>query len=139
MSTADPNFVVRAMRIEEVELLRSWAAAEEWNPGLHTGPCFFATDPGGFFVGELAGRPVSCISCAAYDASFDFVGLYIVRPVFRGRGYGLQSWRAGVAHLGARHGGLGRVRAQQGNYEQSGVAVAHDPIRYPGQRGAPSL
>lgn len=46
MSTADPNFVVRAMRIEEVELLRSWAAAEEWNPGLHTGPCFFATDPG---------------------------------------------------------------------------------------------
>jgi hypothetical protein len=53
MRTAESNFIVRLMRPEEVEILRTWASAEGWNPGLHTGPCFFATDPGGFFVGEL--------------------------------------------------------------------------------------
>jgi hypothetical protein len=38
----------------------------------------------------------------AYDGSFGFVGQYIVQPEFRGRGYGLQSWRAGMAKVAAR-------------------------------------
>src|SRR5262249_12906669 len=138
MRTADPNFSVRRMRPEEVESLRTWAAAEGWNPGLHTGPCFFAADPGGFFVGQLEGRPVSCISCVAYDASFGFVGLYIVHPEFRGRGYGLQTWRAGMAHLGTRNVGLDGVLAQQSNYRRSGFAVAHNHIRYRGEGGGPT-
>jgi hypothetical protein len=135
MGTADPNFVVRGMRPEEVDLLQSWATAEGWNPGLHTGPCFFAADPGGFFVGEFAGQPVSCISCVAYDGPFGFVGLYLVRPDFRGRGYGLKTWRAGLAHLGERNVGLDAVLAQQGNYERSGFAVAHYHTRYQGEGG----
>jgi hypothetical protein len=123
------------MRADEVEMIRTWATAEGWNPGLHTGPCFFATDPEGFFVGELDGRAVSCISCVAYDDSFGFLGLYIVRPEFRGRGYGLQTWRAGMAHLGTRNVGLDGVPAQQNNYKRSGFAVAHDHIRYHGEGG----
>jgi hypothetical protein len=138
MRTADPNFIVRRMRPHEVELTRTWATAEGWNPGLHTGPCFFATDPGRFFVGELDGQPVSCISCVAHDASFGFLGLYIVKPEFRGRGYGLETWRTGMAHLGTRNVGLDAVRAQQGNYERSGFAVAHDHVRYRGEGGGPS-
>jgi hypothetical protein len=43
MSAADPNFIVRAMRPEEVEQVRTWEIAEGWNPGIHHGPCFFAT------------------------------------------------------------------------------------------------
>jgi hypothetical protein len=138
MRTADPNFIVRRMRPEEVELLRSWATAEGWNPGLHTGPCFFATDPEGFFVGALDGQPVACISCVAYDNAFGFVGLYIVKPEFRGRGYGLQTWRAGMAHLGTRNVGLDGVLAQQRNYQRSGFAVAREHIRYQGEGGGPS-
>src|SRR5262249_18354748 len=135
MRTADPNFIVRLMRPDEVELVRTWAAAQGWNPGLHTGPCFFATDPWGCFVGKLDGQPISCISCVAYDRSFGFVGLYIVRPEFRGRGYGLQTWRVGMAHLGTRNVGLDGVRAQQNTYERSGFAVAHGHIRYRGEGG----
>ena len=138
MSAADPNFIVRAMRPEDVELTRTWAAAEGWNPGIHHGPCFFATDPGGFFIGELDGRPVSCISCVAYDDSFGFVGQYIVERGFRGRGYGVRTWRAGIAHLGARNVGLDGVLAQRGNYERSGFAVAHHHIRYRGVGGGRS-
>jgi hypothetical protein len=138
MRTADPNFLVRGMRPEEVELTRTWATAEGWNPGLHTGPCLFATDPGGFFVGEFEGQPVSCISCVAYDDAFGFLGLYIVKPEFRGRGYGLQTWRAGMAHLGTRNVGLDGVLAQQGNYNRSGFAFAHHHIRYQGEGGGRS-
>jgi hypothetical protein len=138
MCTADANFIVRRMRAEEVELIRTWANAEGWNPGLHTGPCFFAADPGGFVVGELDGQPISCISCVAYDDSYGFVGLYIVQPQFRGRGYGLLTWRAGIAHLGTRNVGLDGVLAQQRNYERSGFAVAHYDIRYRGEGGGHS-
>jgi hypothetical protein len=112
MHTPEPNFIVRVMLPEEVEMIRTWSTAEGWNPGLHHGPCFFASDPEGFFVGELEGRPISCISCVAYDDSFGFLGLYIVRPEFRGRGYGLRTWRVGMARLGERNVGLDGVPAQ---------------------------
>jgi hypothetical protein len=112
------------MRPDEVGMIRAWADAEGRGPGLHTGACFFATDPAGFFIGELGGRPISSISCMAYDGSFDFVGLYIVRPEFRGRGYGLQTRGAGLARLGGRNVGLDGVVAQQANYERSGLGAA---------------
>jgi hypothetical protein len=132
MRTAEPNFIVRKMRPREVWMVRTWSEAEGWNPGLHDGPCFFATDPGGFFIGELDGRPVSCISCVAYDDSFGFVGQYIVKPEFRGQGYGVRTWLAGMAHLRTRNVGLDAVLAQQSNYERSGFAFAHHHIRYQG-------
>jgi hypothetical protein len=52
MRTADSSFIVRKMRPDEVELMQDWATTEGWNPGLHTSPCFFATDPGGFYPTE---------------------------------------------------------------------------------------
>ena len=61
--------------------------------------------PGGVDPG---GEPVACLSCVAYDDSFRFAGHYIVRPEFRGQGYGIQVWRAGMAHLGTRDVGLNR-------------------------------
>jgi len=135
MRKADADFVVRVMQSDEVDLIRTWATAEGWNPGLHDGPGFFATDPGGFFVGELDGEPVSCISCVAYDESFGFLGQYIVKPEYRGRGYGIHTWRAGMGHLGTRNVGLDGVLAQQRNYEQSGFTFAHQHIRYLGEGG----
>jgi ribosomal protein S18 acetylase RimI-like enzyme len=133
MPGAESTFVVRRMRPEEIEIVRSWAAAEGWNPGLEDGPCFFATDPAGFFVGELDGQLISSVSCVAYDETFSFLGLYIVKPEFRGQGFGLQTWRAGMERAGARNVGLDGVLAQQSNYERSGFAVAHQHLRYRGE------
>jgi ribosomal protein S18 acetylase RimI-like enzyme len=131
------GFTVRRMTRGEVDLIRDWATAEGWNPGLHDAGCFHGTDPDGFFLGELGGEPVACISCVAYDDSFGFLGQYIVRPGFRGRGYGVQVWRAGMTHLGARNVGLDGVLAQVGNYERSGFTFAHHHIRYQGSGGGP--
>ena len=138
MRTADPNFCVRVIRPTEIEVIRAWATAEGWNPGLHDGPCFCATDPGGFFVGELDGQPISCISCVAYDDSFGFLGQYIVKPEVRGHGHGIRTWQAGMAHLGTRNVGLDGVLVQQSNYERSGFSFAHHHIRYQGEGGGRS-
>jgi hypothetical protein len=122
------------MRRGEFALTRDWAA-EGWNPGLHDAACFYETDPDGFFLAELDGEPIACLSCVAYDDSFGFVGLYIVRPEFRGQEYGIQVWRAGIAHLETRNVGLDGVLAQVGNYERSGFARAYYHLRYQGRGG----
>jgi hypothetical protein len=130
-----PGYAVRRLQRGEVSLTRDWAAAEGWNPGLHDAVCFYETDPDGFFLGELDGEPIACLSCVAYDDTFGFVGHYIVRPEFRGQGYGIQIWRAGMAYLGARHVGLDGVLAQVGKYERSGFALAYHHLRYQGRGG----
>lgn len=122
------SFSIRLMRLDEASLLRAWVQSEGWNPGLHDAACFLAADPGGFFVGELDGEPVSCISCVAYDG-FGFVGHYIVHPAHRGGGYGWQTWQAGLARLSGRNVALDGVLAQQENYAKSGFQFAHYHIR----------
>ncbi len=84
---------IRRMTRDEVEFAIDLAAEEGWNPGIHDGRCFYATDPNGFFVGELDGELVGSISAVAYDDSFGFIGLYIVKPEFRGKGIGTRLGR----------------------------------------------
>jgi ribosomal protein S18 acetylase RimI-like enzyme len=129
------TFAVRRMRAEELETIRTWANQEGWNPGVHDAAAFFAADPQGFFVGELDGKPVSCISCVGYDDGFGFLGQYIVHPAARGRGFGVRTWAAGMAHLGGRNVGLDGVLNQQSNYERSGFRFAHQHIRHEGTGG----
>lgn len=123
---------IRRMTRAEVDLAIEWAAAEGWNPGLHDAQCFHATDPDGFLIAYLGSEPVGCISVVAYDDRFGFLGLYIVRPEFRGKAYGLQLWKAGMAYLGERNVGLDGVVAQQANYRKSGFRLAYNNMRYEG-------
>src|SRR5690606_9900185 len=103
---------IRALTRDEMSLPIEWAALEGWNPGLHDADCFYAADPDGFLVGELDGEPVGCISAVKYGSEFGFIGLYIVRPEFRGRGFGMQLWRAAMERLAGRNVGLDGVVAQ---------------------------
>ena len=127
-------FHVRAMRPEEIELAADWAAREGWNPGLADPGCFATADPGGFLLGELGETPAAIISVINYDASFAFLGFYIVRPDRRGRGYGWRIWQAGIAHAASRTIGLDGVLAQQENYKKSGFVLAYRNVRFGGLR-----
>ena len=109
-----------------------WAAAEGWNPGLHDPACFSTADPAGFFVGVWRGEPVACISAVAYDERFGFIGLYIVKPGFRGKGFGIRTRQHGMRYLGDRNIGP-MVSAQQANYRKSGFELAYRNIRYEGR------
>ena len=72
------------------------------------------------------------VSCVNYDASFSFLGFYIVRADLRGKGYGLRIWNAAIAHAGPRVIGLDGVVAQQDNYRKSGFQLAYANVRYGG-------
>jgi GNAT superfamily N-acetyltransferase len=123
---------IRLMKQRELPLAIEWAAREGWNPGLNDAACFYTADPGGFLVGELAGEPVGCISAVSYGGEFGFIGLYIVRPEFRGRGFGMQLWRAAMERLAGINVGLDGVVAQQANYAKSGFRLAYRNVRYRG-------
>jgi ribosomal protein S18 acetylase RimI-like enzyme len=127
--------IVRVMTRAEVDLALDWAAGEGWNPGLHDAPCFYALDPHGFLIGLVHGKVVGCISAAAYDDQFGFIGLYIVKPEYRAKGYGIRIFRAGMKYLGQRNIGLDAVLAQQSNYEKSGFKAVYRNIRLAGAGG----
>ena len=105
---------------------------EGWNPGKFDQDAFYSADPHGFFLGLLDGVPIGSVSGVAYDDQFGFIGIYIVRPPYRGRGYGLQLFNAARAYLGERIIGLDGVVAQQENYRKAGFEFAYRNVRYSG-------
>lgn len=129
------NYLIRPMARDEVQLAVNWAAAEGWNPGLHDATSYYAADRNGFLVGVLDGEPVATISVVRYGEGFGFLGFYIVAPPYRGRGYGMRIWQAGLAYLAGRNVGLDGVVDQQDNYRKSGFQLAYRNVRYEGVGG----
>ncbi|GAX41359.1 N-acetyltransferase GCN5 [Tolypothrix sp. NIES-4075] len=93
---------IRQMTPKDVQLALNWAAAEGWNPGINDAIAFHATDPTGFLIGEVNNEPIACISAVCYDATFGFIGLYIVKNKWRQQGYGTQIWQAAWQQLNLR-------------------------------------
>ena len=129
------SYTIRTMTRQEINIAIDWAAEEGWNPGLHDADCFYAADPGGFLVGLLGDEPIATISVVKFGNSFGFLGFYIVKPEYRGKGYGIKIWNAGLASLSGRTIGLDGVVAQQDNYKKSGFALAYSNVRYQGTGG----
>ena len=88
---------LRLMTKPEVDRLVGWAAEEGWNPGLHDADVFWQTDPEGFIAAEIDGELIGGGSITSYGGEFGFMGLFIVRPEFRGHGFGSRLWHARVA------------------------------------------
>lgn len=123
---------VRTMTRADLETVLGWARDEGWNPGLDDAPAFLAADPGGFLLGAVEGEAVAAVSVVRHAPDVGFLGLYLCRPGWRGRGFGLALWRAGMARLEGACVGLDGVVAQQANYRRSGFVLAHRNIRWAG-------
>ena len=117
----------------EVETLVSWAGDEGWNPGLGDAAAFYAADPDGFLGAFVDGEMAGGISAVAYGETFGFIGLYIVRPEYRGRGLGRAVWDAGMKRLEGRTIGLDGVPEQQANYRSMGFVPAYESVRLTGR------
>ena len=119
------RFDIRPMRLAGLETALGWARAEGWDPGYDDAAAFHAADPGGFLMGWIGTVAVACISVVKYGEDFAFLGLYIVRPEHRSKGYGKAIWDAGIASAVGRVIGLDGVLAQQDNYRKSGFERAY--------------
>jgi GNAT superfamily N-acetyltransferase len=124
------DIVIREMSESEVDRALDWAAAEGWNPGLYDAESFYAVDPQGFFIAERAGEPLGCVSAVAYDESFGYVGLFIVRPPYRGQGVGLRLLDVALRHVQGRNVGLDAAIDLQQTYARYGFTFAYRNIRH---------
>jgi ribosomal protein S18 acetylase RimI-like enzyme len=129
---SQPDMKISVMRRHELDIAIDWAAQEGWNPGLHDADCFHAADAKGFLIGYLGNEPIATISAVKYGDAFGFIGFYIVKPQYRGTGYGIQLWNAALVCLNGCTIGLDGVLVQQANYEKSGFTLAYRNIRYQG-------
>lgn len=130
------EFTIRRALPEDMDYVMRLIANEGWNPGLADGQCFYAADADGFWIGELAGKPMGCVSGVRYRNSeakdFGFIGCYIVEPEMRGHIYSAQLGRHAMAQLADCNVGIDGVLAQQEHYRHFGFELAHRNLRYMG-------
>ncbi len=127
---------IHQMQLPDVQLALDWALLEGWNPGINDARAFYAADKAGFFIGKLNEKPVGCVSIVCYDATFAFIGLYIVKPEYRGQGYGTQIWQNAWQKMNERLDlnrcsvGLDGVVEREKTYRDIGFIPAYRHIRH---------
>jgi predicted N-acetyltransferase YhbS len=129
-------YQIRTMSYAEISFALHWADQEGWNPGISDHQSFYAADEQGFWVGLLNYEPIACISAVKYGSDFGFIGFYIVKPPYRGQGYGLKIWQTALESLNGRTIGLDGVVSQQANYQKFGFQRAYANMRYQGVTGS---
>ncbi len=126
---------IRNMTRSEVDELVDWAAAEGWNPGLHDAELFWATDQEAFLAADLEDVLIGGGAVTSYDEEFGFMGFFILKPEYRGRGLGNKLWYArrdrllGRLRSGATIG-LDGVFAMQDFYAKGGFVFSHRNLRF---------
>jgi GNAT superfamily N-acetyltransferase len=133
----DNNLVVRNMTRAELDQAVEWAASEGWNPGLNDAEHFYRTDPKGFFIALVGGKPAGSISAVRYDDTFGFIGFYIVLPELRGHRIGVELGDRALEYLGDRNIGIDGVEKKIKNYEFRGFHFAYNNTRYEWPAGEP--
>ena len=130
---ASGRYVVRSISEGEMdEMIIPRICTAGWNPGIHDASTFIVADPKGFFVGQLDGKPIACVSAVRYDDSFAFFGCYLVDEAYRGYGYGMAVHEIARKHAeGCVQGGDG-VLEKIAKYAQIGRVAAYQNTRFEG-------
>ncbi|WP_255441476.1 GNAT family N-acetyltransferase [Synechococcus sp. BSA11S] len=126
-----PAFTIQPMSEAHLPLVTEWARQEGFCPGVGDAGVYRHTDAGGLWLGCLGEEPVGCVAGIRYDQRYGFIGLFLVRPAFRGRGYGVALWRHALAHLeGVACIGLEAAPERLIDYSRWGFVAAYDTLRW---------
>ncbi|WP_216900355.1 GNAT family N-acetyltransferase [Synechococcus sp. CCY 9618] len=93
------SLTIRRLQNADIPTVTGWARQEGFAPGVGDVAIYRQTDRQGLWVGWLGREPVGCIAGVRYNAAYGFIGLFLVVPSQRGRGYGRQLWQQALAHL----------------------------------------
>lgn len=95
--------------------------------GSHDLTTAYATDPNGFFIGELNSEVISHINAIKYPAHSTFISAFIVSKEHRGKGYGRQTWDVAWKSVDKRYTvGLVAVAHRIPKYEALGFCTVWD-------------
>lgn len=75
-----------------VTKLVNWAKYEGWNPGPEDAGVFYSTDPDGYYGYFDDEELIAGGAIISYNGKYGFMGLFIVRPEYRGQGIGNALW-----------------------------------------------
>ena len=86
------SFVIRrAISLADLQWVIKMTAEEGHTPRAKEAECYFlAGITPSFYIGELNGKPIGCISLVKHGESVAAGGYYIVDRPYRGKGYGKQ-------------------------------------------------
>ncbi|MFM7548683.1 MAG: GNAT family N-acetyltransferase [Cyanobium sp.] len=90
---------IRPLSARDIATVTAWARQEGFTPGAGDVAIYRQTDRQGLWVGWLDQEPVGCIAGVRYNRSYGFIGMFLVVPEHRGKGYGVQLWRHALRHL----------------------------------------
>ena len=124
---------IRALEKSELGTLLDWAAQEGWNPGDEL-DVFWQTDPQAYLGVHRDGELIAGLAIVDYGGRLGNMGLFIVRPDFRGQGLGRQLWYQGRDRLLERLDpgapiAIDAVKAMEDFYAASGFIATHDQHR----------
>lgn len=94
-----PALAIRPLTAADIPTVTGWDRQEGFTPGAGDLAIYRNTDRQGVWLGWLGSEPVGCIAGVRYNAAYGFIGLFLVVPEQRGKGYGLQLWRHALHHL----------------------------------------
>lgn len=124
------DLMIETMDENDLDTAISWAEKEGWEPGLFDSSLFYQADRKGFFKGVISGEIIATGSAVIYDEHFAFCGLYIVKPEYRGMGYGLALTKARHQYCGNRNIGIDGVLENEQIYRRLGFESCCYNARY---------
>lgn len=98
----ETDLIIRQISQAEVYELITWATLEGWNPGRYDGETLWSFDRHAFIAAQLDNELIGGGAIINYQGAFGFMGLFIVKPEHRGKGYGRKLWHARKKRLLAR-------------------------------------
>lgn len=118
-----------------VKRLVEWAKNEGWNPGPLDADVYWSTDPNGFYGYYYKNSLVAGGAIVSYNKEFGFMGLFIVKPEYRGMGIGRELWFQRrdllVNRLNSNASiGMDGVVNMQSFYNKGGFEIAFKDERY---------
>ena len=96
-----PRLTIRQLgSVDQVrDIVSARVAAWGRKPGALDHQIYFAMDKKGFFVGELDGKVIGCISAIKFSDRHGVLANFVVDRPYRGKGYGQALLRAAVGTL----------------------------------------
>lgn len=129
------QFELQKLNQDQVKTLVNWAEKEGWNPGQSDAEAFYQADPDGFYGYFEQGELIAGGAIVSYEGEYGFMGLFIVKPAFRGKGIGKKLWfqRRDKLRSRLKKGaaiGMDGVVEMQPFYNKGGFEIAFRDERY---------